>query len=90
MSFDLAAHHRERTRRAEQYADSLERQRARHERLLALALQIAAGTDCDPLVLLRLLEETLDAADRQPSEFSVDELVQLLRDTDPAKIGRAA
>ena len=78
-TFDVVAHHRERTRRSELRAEALDRQRVRLDRLLALALRVAAGQHCDPLVLLRVLEQMLDVADAT----DVDELVQLLRDTDP-------
>lgn len=89
-TFDVIAHHRERRRVAELRADGLERQRDRLQRLLTLAVRAAAGKDCEPLVLLRALEEMLDTADTIPNGPSIDELVQLLRETDPAQVPRAA
>lgn len=84
--FDIVQHHRERTREAERRAEHLERERSRLERLLALALRVATadGKDADPLALLSVLEELDRAVEQDAAE--IDELVQLLRDTDPARI----
>ncbi len=54
--FDLIQHHRARTRTAEARADALERIQARLVQVLKLAVLVAAGDDCDPRVLLRVLE----------------------------------
>jgi hypothetical protein len=59
--FDLAAHQRERIRRLERDLAGVTGHRDRLERLLALALQVAAGDECEPLALLRALELLLDA-----------------------------
>ncbi len=90
-NFDLIAHHRRRTRAAERRADTLELQRAKLERMLALAVRVASadGRDCDPLVLVEMIEE-LDRLTLDPPEPTIGELVVLLRDTDPGRIGRAA
>ena len=81
--FDVVQHHRRRTRQAEARADMLERERAKLERLLGLALEVAAGNECKPLVLLRALEVLDRAAETgEPSA----ELVQLLRQTDPDRV----
>jgi hypothetical protein len=86
--FDLAAHQRNRIRRLERDLAGVTRHRDRLERLLALAVTVAAGDDCEPLVLLRMLELLLDAdGDAGRSELSVDETVELLRRTDPARSG---
>ncbi len=55
--FDVVGHHRKRTRVAEGRADMLERERAKLERLLVLALRVAVGNECEPLDLLRVIEE---------------------------------
>jgi len=84
--FDIVQHHRKRTRRAEGRADGLERELAKALRLLGLAVTTAAGEDCDPLTLLRVLEAH-DAEMQRPRRGpSIDELVQLLRETDPAAV----
>ena len=81
MTFDVVAHHRRRTREAERRADMLEHERAKLERLLARALQIAAGTESEPLVLLAVLEE-IDRLVAKPAP-TIEELVLVLRETDP-------
>lgn len=80
-TFDVAQHHRDRTRRAEQRANMLEAELAKTIRLLGLAVQVAAGDEADPVTLLRVLEQ-LDA---QPTrtEPTIDDLAQLLRETAP-------
>jgi len=81
IGFDLATHHRQRTRRAEARADGLERHRQRLERILAIALRVATGDghDADPLALLKVIEE-LDQT-MQRDERSIDDLARLLRAT---------
>ena len=83
MSFDVASHHRRRTRLAEGRANGLERELAKALRLLGLALRVAAGDDCDPIVLLRALEQ-VDEHAQSPDASSIDDLAALLRETDPA------
>ena len=83
LAFDIVAQLRERARRAELRVDGLERARDRLVRVLALAIQVAAGQDCKPLVLLRALEEMLDTADALPAERGHEELAELLIETDP-------
>ena len=65
----------------------LERERAKLERLLALALQVAAGKEADPLVLLAVLERILESGEdvRTSSgpDADYDPFVELLRATDP-------
>jgi hypothetical protein len=57
-TFDPLQHHRERTRKAEARADSLEEINDRLYRLLALTLQVAtAGRDVDPCTLLAVIED---------------------------------
>ena len=80
-AFDAVAHHRARSRRAEARADALELQRTKLERLLGRALQIAAGSECEPLVLLAVLEE-IDRLAAKPAP-TIEELVVVLRETDP-------
>ncbi len=82
--FDVVAHHRTRTRRAEARADGLERHRQRLERILAVALRVATGDgrDADSLALLKAIEATLDLAETLP-EHGTDPFVRLLRETDP-------
>ena len=59
----------------------LDRERAKLERLLALALTVAARDDCEPLELLAVLED-LDRIMQEPrSEPSIDKLAPLLRET---------
>jgi hypothetical protein len=92
-TFDLVAHHRERTRKAEQRNAFLEAQNAKLYRLLALAVRIASndGRDCDPTVLTAAIEEldtlTLAETARGPGP-SIDQLGELLRATDPDRIAR--
>lgn len=76
--FDIVAHHRARTRRAEARCAALEQVRNRLERLLAITLRAAAGNDCDPNVLLAVIEH-LDAEAQKPGA-DYDKLAQLLRD----------
>lgn len=78
VGFDPVAHHRERARRADARAEMFERELGKAVRLLGRAATIAAGNDCDPLVLLSMIEE-LDRIVENP-EPTIDELVQLLRD----------
>lgn len=80
----VVAHHRARARRAEERAAALAAQRDRLEQLLALALQVAAGDDCDPIVLLRVLEEIIDGVDARKAEL--DRAAALLRATDPDRL----
>ncbi|MEO5577280.1 MAG: hypothetical protein ABIR67_10270 [Gaiellaceae bacterium] len=84
MSFDLLEHHRRRTRTAEGRADGLARELAKADRLLALALRVAARNECDPLVLLCVLERADEIARSAVPTTVV--LVTLLRETDPARI----
>ena len=79
MTFDLAQHHRQRTRAAERRAEHLERQRAKLERLLVLALTVAVGTTgADRLELLGVLEDV----DRVATESAVadERIAALLRE----------
>ena len=76
--FDIVAHHRARTRRAEARADALEHVRRRLERLLAIALRAAAGNDCDPVVLLTVIERIDEESQRPGADY--EELALLLRD----------
>jgi hypothetical protein len=77
-SFDITQHHRDRTRRAEQRADGLERELANAIRLLALT---AAAATSDPIGYLQQLDKP---------EPTIDELAQLLRETAPAARQAAA
>lgn len=81
LPFDADRHRREKLQRAERRAAFLATERARLERLLALALRVAThdGKDADPLALLSVIEE-LDRA-VQSCGSSVDESVVLLRET---------
>jgi hypothetical protein len=89
--FDIVAHHRERTRRAEQRADGLERHRDHLERLLLVTAQVAAGQDCNPLVLLRAILEMVDTADALPPPGrTIEDDLALLRETDTARLLVAA
>ena len=76
--FHLATHQRDRMRTLERENAHLEQARRRLERILAIALRVAVGDDCDPLVLLQVLEE-IDRKRGTPTH----ELVQLLRETAP-------
>ena len=78
--FDVASHHRRRTRLAEGRANGLERELAKALRLLGLALRVAAGDECEPIVLLRALEQVDEIGQRHGA--SIDELAALLRATD--------
>lgn len=83
-SFDVVSHHRRRTRLAEGRASGLELQLAKACRLLGLAVQVAAGDECEPTALIQVLE-MLDERAQSPGA-SIDELVALLRDTDPERM----
>jgi hypothetical protein len=78
QAFDITQHHRDRTRRAEQRADGLERQLAHAIRLLAIT---AAAATHDPIGYLQKLDKP---------EPTIDELAQLLRETNPAPAQAAA
>ena len=80
--YDPIQHHRQRTRAAEARAHALEQVRNRLERLLAITLRAAAGKDCDPLVLLKVIEEIDERAQKPGADW--DELAALLRDTAPS------
>lgn len=82
--FDLAAHQRQRIRALERDNAHLEHVRQRLERLLALTLRAAAGNDCNPLVLLAVIERIDELAQKPGASY--DELAQLLRDTDPQRV----
>jgi len=77
--FDIVEHHRRRTRQAEARADALDAVRHRLERLLAIALRAAAGNECDPAVLLSVIEE-IDRKAQEPGA-DYDQLAQLLKET---------
>lgn len=83
--FDLARHQRERLRSLERHNAALEQVRRRLERLLAITLRVAAGDDCDPHTLLRVIEQLDQEAERGRT---IDELAQLLRETAPSIEGR--
>jgi hypothetical protein len=83
-AFDVVAHHRRRTLQAERRAGLFEAELAKALRLLGLAVEVAAGDDCDPMVLLSTLEE-MDRQTQYP-EPSIEQLVELLRATDPDRI----
>lgn len=89
MTFDLAAHQRERLRDLDKRATMLDAENRRLHRLLALALQLGP---CDPLELLNVLcaiDGTNPARPAWTEERDADitdRLVRLLRDTDPASI----
>ncbi len=83
-SFDVASHHRRRTRLAEGRANGLERELAKALRLLGLALRVADGDECEPIVLLRALEQ-VDEIGQRPGA-SIDDLAALLRATDPLRV----
>lgn len=59
--FDLAAHQRGRISALERDNRHLEIVRRRLERIIALLLRVAAGDDCDPIVLLGVIQD-LDLA----------------------------
>ncbi|MEO5575049.1 MAG: hypothetical protein ABIR67_10650 [Gaiellaceae bacterium] len=85
-AFGIIEHNRKRTREAERRADHLERERAKLERLLAVVLDVAVGgTGVDRLELLTMLEKMLEQVDqiRQLPERSIEDLAQLLRETNP-------
>ncbi len=82
--FDLIAHHRDRSRRAEARADGLARELAKALRLLGLALQVAAGNECKPSALLQMLER-IDELAQKPGR-SIDDLAVLLRETAPDRV----
>ena len=84
MSFDVASHHRRRTRLAEGRANGLEQQLAKALRLLGLALRVAAGDDCSPSALVQVLER-IDELAQKPGR-SIDDLAVLLRETDPLRV----
>ena len=85
----LATHHRQRTRAAEARAASAELQRDRLVRVLALAVHVAAArSETDPVRLLCFLDVAVSY--REASEAETDKLARLLRETDPARIGRIA
>lgn len=86
MPFDLASHQRQRIRALERETQHLQTARRQLERLLAITLTVATGSDCDPLTLLAVIEQL----EKDKRVASVDELAQLLRETDPAGIRRAA
>ena len=71
---------------AERLARSIEARARKYERILALAMRLATsdGRDADPLVSLAMLERLDDLIESEPPERTLDELAQLLRETDPA------
>ena len=83
-SFDVASHHRRRTRLAEGRANGLELQLAKALRLLGLALRVAAAGECEPTALLQVLERIDEHA--QSPGASIDDLAALLRATDPLRV----
>jgi hypothetical protein len=97
LDFDRDAYRRDKLRRLEQRNEYLEAEHARTQTLLADALQVAAGQDCQPLELLQVLADVRgfnlakaamhdvpNAESVRPRrERSIDELVVLLRETAP-------
>lgn len=86
-TFDVVAHHRARTRKAEQRTAFLEAANESLIRKLALAVRIAAGQDCDAAVLMAAIEQMDELAQRAPERgLSTDELLEVLRETDPVRL----
>ncbi len=83
-SFDLLEHHRRRTRQAEGRANALETQLAKALRLIGLAVQVAAGDECEPIALLQVLEQLDERAQNRGA--SIDDLAAILRATDPVRV----
>jgi hypothetical protein len=77
MTYDLAAHQRERIRTLERDNAGLRTIQGRLERLMALLLRVAAGDDCDPLVLLTVLEHLDSAPHVHPAVREAREVIQL-------------
>lgn len=79
-------------RAAERRAQSLDDRARKYERILALAMRVltADGRDADPLVSLDLLERLDDLIENTPSGATIDELVLLFRETDPARLRAVA
>lgn len=79
--FDLAAHQRERIRALERDVGGLEQTRDELLRVLALTVRVAAGKDCDPITLMRVIEEMdrLEQADANvhPAVRDARECIQL-------------
>lgn len=84
-TFDLLDHHRQRTRRAEARTNSLERINTQLNRMLADAASLILPEH--PTLFIRLLEE-MDR--RRRSGPTIDELVQLLRETQPMSVRKGA
>ncbi len=62
----------------------LEREREHLLRVLRLTLLVAAGTECEPLTLLRLID--IAACAELDSANERERLARLLRETDPERI----
>jgi hypothetical protein len=78
VGFDLERHRREKLRRSEARAESLDAYRCKLERLLGRALAVAcAETDATPLALLDVLED-LDTAVQHDPGLSPGRLADLL------------
>jgi hypothetical protein len=89
-TFDLATHQRDRIRRLEARVGALEFQEQKLVRVLRLALRVATrdGQECSPVALLEVLDTVANGEDDLREQDA--RLVQLLRDTDPARLRAAA
>lgn len=77
-TFDLERHRREKIRRLEREVEFLRAHRAQLERLVALLARCAvAGTGCQPLALVAVVERL----DRLAQEPPLERLVALLEET---------
>lgn len=84
-TFDLAAYQRARIRTLELENTSLREIRRRLERIMALLLRVAAGDACDPLVLLKVLEQLDKAHDVHPAVLEAREVIRLEQELRDAK-----
>jgi hypothetical protein len=83
---DRERYRREKLARRERDVNHLRSLSTRLMRLLGLACEVAVGgTDCEPLVLLAVLERIDDGMHRVREPWSDERLVALLRETDPAR-----
>lgn len=77
-TFDLEQHRRERLRKAESLAQARGEMLTRAVRLLGIACQLAAGTQCSWTTVMAICEMVDELEQKPPATIDNDRLLELL------------